>query len=149
MNMDDVLSVITASKTAVLSTVTESGYPESRALLNLADAKKYPRLKGKAALTSGNSVILYYTTNTSSRKMTQLRNNPKVSLYFCIPAKFQGVCAVGDIAEVTDRNIKKDFWHTGWRIYNHKGCDDPDYTLLKFTSKEIRCWSGFAVHEFR
>ncbi|AEE16585.1 pyridoxamine 5'-phosphate oxidase family protein [Treponema brennaborense] len=148
MDIRDVVTIMKTSKAAVLSTVNESGYPESRALLNLANAKKYPKLADKAIRLTENTVTLYFTTNTSSRKITQLRANPKASLYFCIPDKFLGAGAVGEIEEITDETVKKEFWQTGWRIYYPKGYTDPDYTLLKFTSKKIRCWGGFAKHEF-
>lgn len=148
MNIKDVVSLIQKSKAAMLATVNHSGYPEIRALLNLADEKKYPVLKDKALVLDGEKLSLYFTTNTSSRKIEQLRFNPKVSLYYCIPEKFLGACLTGTIEEVTDEAVKKDFWQTGWRIYYHKGSADPDYTLLKFTSEHIHCWGEFSIHDF-
>ncbi|MCK9169250.1 MAG: pyridoxamine 5'-phosphate oxidase family protein [Treponema sp.] len=148
MKIEDIAGIIEKSDGAVFSTVNEKGYPESRALLNLANKKQYPELIGKALITDGNRVSVYFTTNTSSRKVSQLRTNPKSSLYFCIPDKFLGAGLCGIMTEITDQKIKDDFWQPGWRIYYHRGSSDPDYALLKFVSEDIRSWYHSAEHTF-
>ena len=45
-------------------------------------------------------------------------------------------------------DVKKYFWQTGWLMYYHKGPTDPDYTLLKFTSKYMHCWGNLGIHNF-
>jgi general stress protein 26 len=148
MKIEDVVAIIEKSDAVVFSTVNEKGYPESRALLNLANKKQYPKLAGKTLETDGNRITLYFTTNTSSRKISQLRLNSKSSLYFCIPDKFLGAGLCGVMTEITDQKIKDDFWQSGWRIYYHKGSSDPDYTLLKFVTEDIRSWYHSAEHTF-
>mgnify|MGYP000931455387 CR=1 FL=1 len=148
MKIEDVVDIIEKSDGAVFSTIGEKGFPESRALLNLANRKQYPKLVGKALAAEGNRITLYFTTNTSSRKVTQLRANPKTSLYFCIPGKFLGVGLSGVMTEITDKKIKDDFWLPGWLIYYHEGPSDPDYALIKFVSEDIRSWYHSAEHTF-
>lgn len=139
MTIKDVVSIIKTSKTVVLSTVTETGYPESRALLNLANEKKHPKLKEKASSNHENTATLYFTTNTSSRKMIQLHANPKVSLYFCIPDKFQGVCAIGEMER----------WRT-LLLKQSSGKQDGVFIILKAIQiQTTRCWNEFAVHKFQ
>ena len=148
MTIKQVLNIIKKAPAAELGTVQESGYPEIRALLNLANEKKYPSLKGMAVEAEGETLTLYFTTNTSSRKVAQLRKNKKACMYFCIPEKFEGVSAIGTMEEVTDTQIKEAFWQKDWLVYYHKGKNDPDYTLLRFTTKHLHCWSGFGLHDF-
>ncbi len=151
MNIKDVVKIIQASESAQIATFGKDeteGFPEIRALLNLANPKKYPRLKNKAISVDGETLTIYFTTNTSSRKVRQLRANNKACLYFVLPKKFKGVSAIGTIEEVTDQSVKEDFWQTGWFIYYHKGAKDPDYTLLKFTTKYLHCWGGGKIHNF-
>jgi general stress protein 26 len=148
MKIEDIVGIIEKSDGTVFSTVNEKGYPESRALLNLANKKQYPELSGKALLTDGNRITLYFTTNTSSRKVSQMRKNSKASLYFCIPAEFLGAGLCGTMTEITEQKIKNDFWQPGWDIYYHNGASDPDYTLLKFVSEDIRSWYHSAEHTF-
>lgn len=151
MNIKDVVKIIQASESAQIATFGKDeteGFPEIRALLNLANPKKYPRLKNKAISVDGETLTIYFTTNTSSRKVRQLRANNKACLYFVLPKKFKGVSAIGTIEEVTDQSVKEDFWQTGWYIYYHKGAKDPDYTLLKFTTKFLHCWGDGKIHNF-
>ena len=151
MNIKDAVKIIQSSECAQIATFGKDeteGFPEIRALLNLANPKKYPRLKNKAISVDGETLTIYFTTNTSSRKVRQLRANNKACLYFVLPKKFKGVSAIGTIEEVTDQIVKEDFWQTGWYIYYHKGAKDPDYTLLKFTTKFMHCWGGGKVHDF-
>ena len=151
MNIKDAVKIIQSSECAQIATFGKDeteGFPEIRALLNLANPKKYPRLKNKAISVDGETLTIYFTTNTSSRKVRQLRANNKACLYFVLPKKFKGVSAIGTIEEVTDQSVKEDFWQTGWYIYYHKGAKDPDYTLLKFTTKFLHCWGGGKVHDF-
>lgn len=148
MTIKKVINIIKNAPAAELGTIQKSGYPEIRALLNLANEKKYPSLKDMAVKADGETLTLYFTTNTSSRKAAQLRNNNKACMYFCIPEKFQGVSAIGTMEEVTDMQIKEAFWQKEWVMYYHKGKNDPDYTLLKFTTKHLHCWSGLGLHDF-
>lgn len=151
MNIRDVVKIIQSSECAQIATFGKEeteGFPEIRALLNLANPKKYPKLKDKAISADGETLTIYFTTNTSSRKVRQLRENNKVCLYFVLPKKFKGVSAIGTIEEVTDQTVKEDFWQTGWFIYYHKGPTDPDYTILKFTTKFMHCWGGGKIHNF-
>lgn len=151
MNIRDVVKIIQSSECAQIATFGKEeteGFPEIRALLNLANPKKYPKLKDKVISADGETLTIYFTTNTSSRKVRQLRENNKVCLYFVLPKKFKGVSAIGTIEEVTDQTVKEDFWQTGWYIYYHKGPTDPDYTILKFTTKFMHCWGGGKIHNF-
>ena len=151
MNIKDVVKIIQSSECAQIATFGKDeteGFPEIRALLNLANPKKYPKLKGKAISADGETLTIYFTTNTSSRKIQQIRDNKNVCLYFVLPKQFKGVSAIGTIEEVTDQAVKEDFWQTGWFIYYHRGAKDPDYTLLKFTTKYLHCWGGGKIHNF-
>ena len=151
MNINDVVKVIQTAECAQIATFGKEeteGFPEIRALLNLANPKKYPKLKGKAISVDGETLTIYLTTNTSSRKIRQIRANNNVCLYFTLPKQFKGVSAIGTIEEVTDQAVKEDFWQFGWNIYYHKGPTDPDYTILKFKTKFMHCWGNGRVHNF-
>ena len=153
MTIKDVVKIIQTAECAQIATFGKEeteGFPEIRALLNLANPKLYPKLKGKAINVGedGETLTIYFTTNTSSRKIRQIRANNNVCLYFTLPKKFKGVSAIGTIEEVTDQAVKEDFWQTGWFIYYHKGPTDPDYTVLKFTKKFMHCWGGGRIHNF-
>lgn len=146
--MEKVISIIENSQAAYLATVDSQGKPEIRALLNLPNPKKYKKLAGKALQQEGETLTMYFTTNTSSPKVARIRNNPNVALYFCEPNLFQGICASGIMEEVTDTELKESFWQKGWTMYYPKGKTDPDYTILKFTSTKLEGWYDLGRHVF-
>ena len=146
--MKKVISIIEKSDAAYLATIDKEGRPEIRALLNLCNPKMYPKLAGKTLVQDGEKLTMYFTTNTSSKKVERIRNNHNAALYFCEPKKFKGICATGTIEEVTDQEFKESLWQTGWLIYYHKGKTDPDYTVLKFTSTKIEGWYDLNRHAF-
>lgn len=146
--MENVISIIKNSKAAYLATVDSEGKPEIRALLNLPNPRKYKKLEGKALIQDDEQLTLYFTTNTSSKKVQRIRKNPNVALYFCEPSLFKGICVSGIMEEVLDQDVKSDFWQRGWTMYYPLGKTDPDYTILKFTSTKIEGWYNFAPHVF-
>ncbi len=146
--MNNVISIIENSKAAYFASIDENGRPEIRALLNLCNPKKYKGLVGKALVQNGETLDLYFTTNTSSKKVARLRNNPNVALYFCEPDKFRGICISGKAEEVTDQELKESFWQKGWTMYYPLGKTDPDYTILHVTSEKIEGWYDLNKHVF-
>ncbi len=147
--MENVISIIKKSQAAYLATVTHEGLPEIRALLNLPNAAKYKKLDGKALKVEDGKLVMYFTTNTSSNKVKRIRNNNNVALYFCQPNLFRGVCVNGIMEEISDMEVKKDFWQKNWTMYYPEGYTDPDYALLKFTSTKIEGWYDFDKHVFK
>ena len=78
MNIKDIVKVIQTAECAQIATFGKDeteGFPEIRALLNLANPKKYPKLKDKAISVDGETLTIYFSTNTSSRKIRQIREN--------------------------------------------------------------------------
>jgi Uncharacterized stress protein (general stress protein 26) len=148
MKIEDVTSIIEKSNGVVLTTINEKGFPESRALFNLAYKKQFPKLAGRALELEGDRITLYLSTNTSSRKVSQVRENQKTSLYFCLPDKITGAGLCGYMTEITDPAFKESFWQRGWEIYYHEGPADPDFALLKFVSEDIRSWYHSNEHTF-
>ncbi len=146
--MEKVISIIKGSKAAYLATVDKEGRPEIRALLNLCNPEMFKDLEGKALFRDGETLTMYFTTNTSSKKVERIRNNNNAAVYFCEPEMFCGICASGTIEEVEDNGLKEDLWQEGWTMYYHEGKTDPDYTVLKFTSSRISGWYDLDKHYF-
>ena len=86
---------------------------------------------------------LYFTTNTSSKKIGQFSANNKACVYFYKRGKFkyQGVTIIGEVQVCTDRPTKDEIWRYGDKIFDKQGVTDPDYCVLKFRgiSAEYYC----------
>jgi len=116
------------------STVDGNGFPHTRLMSNLRDKKQHPNLAGMFEQHK-EDFLIYMATSSSSVKMQQIRANPKVSVLFAIytedPTDFQSVMLCGEIEEVSDQQIKKELWQSGWEIFWQGGVDDPEYTVLR------------------
>lgn len=125
-----VFEFISKQKTAFLSSVDSEGYPVIRAMLA-------PRkIEGKN---------IYFTTNTSSKKVKQYIENSKACIYFYRRGRFkyEGVSVVGEMEVCTDQSTKDMIWRFGDTLYYKKGVTDPDYCVLKFKCKTAEYYCDF------
>jgi general stress protein 26 len=92
----------------------------------------------------------WFTTNTSSRRVAQYRNNPKASIYFYEKGRFmyQGVMLVGTMEVCEDAANKELIWQDGDTMYYKVGVTDPDYCVLKFTATKGRFYCNFKHIDF-
>lgn len=137
------LKLMESSSAAYLTTIDESGFPQTRAMLNLRNPKQYPALLNLFKKHS-KDFLAYFTTNTSSAKIKQIKSNPAVSVYYCRPDKWHGFMLSGNIEIVDDQKEKSMLWQNGWEMYYSKGATDPDYAILK-----LKPLYGKLYHQFR
>jgi pyridoxamine 5'-phosphate oxidase len=143
MDMDEIrrasLELMERAETAVMTNIGPDGYPHSRAIFNLRNKTQYPML---THLFEGHNedMMVYFGTNTSSRKVAELRDDPHVSVYYCIPGQFHGMMLAGDIEILDDLEIARALWVDGWERYYPQGPDDPDFTVLRLYPKYGRGW---------
>lgn len=127
MTKEELYAFIAEQKTAFISSVDADGYPRTRAMLA-------PRK------IDGNDI--YFTTNTSSRKVKQFAENGKACVYFYKRGRFkyQGVMIKGNVEICTDQPTKDMIWRFGDKMFYKQGVTDPDYCVLKFTGFEAECY---------
>jgi general stress protein 26 len=118
------LALITRSEIAMLGSVDGNGYPNIKAMLNL----EYDGLKR-----------IWFSTNTSSKRVAQFRQNPKACVYFVDQERFMGLMLVGTLDILHDSPSRQRLWRSGFEKYYPLGVDDPDYSVLCFTST----WGNF------
>lgn len=119
---------------AFISSVDDDGFPNTKAML---PPRKRDGIK-----------VFYFSTNTSSLRVSQYRANSKACIYFCDKRFFRGVMLKG-IVEVLEDNVSKEIiWQDGDTMYYSKGVTDPDYCVLRFTANEGRYYSNFKSENF-
>lgn len=124
------LKLMEVSEAAYITMIDSDGFPETRAMLNLRNAKKYPGLKD--IFQQHNSDFLtYFTTNMSSPKIERVKKNPKVCAYYCKPDEWRGLMVAGIMEIVDDKDIKYELWQDNWTMYYPGGVEDPDYVILR------------------
>lgn len=123
------VALMDIAEAAIVTTMDGDGFPQTRAMLNLRNSGTYPSL---AVLFAGHQgdFRVYFTTNTSSSKVAQIRANPAVSVYYCRPLEWRGLMLGGRMEIVTDSAVKSALWQKGWEMYYPGGAGDPDHTVL-------------------
>jgi Uncharacterized stress protein (general stress protein 26) len=127
-------NLIDKQKVSLISSVGFDGFPYTKAML--------PPRKREGITT------FYFTTNTSSMRVAQYRENPKACIYFYNSRFFQGVMLKGLIEVLEDGESKEMIWREGDTMYYPKGVADPDYCVLKFTAQTGRYYSNFHSENF-
>ena len=127
-------NLIDKQSVSFISSVDGEGFPNTKAML-------LPRLREGLR-------IFYLTTNTSSMRAAQYRQNPKACLYFCDKRYFRGVMLIGTVEVLKDDASKELIWREGDTLYYPQGVTDPDYCVLRFTASKGRYYSHFHSEDF-
>ena len=131
--MDAILALRNKSTSAYLSYVDGEGYPVTKAVLVL----EHERIGTQ-----------YFSTNTSSGKVSAILNNPKTAVYYCEPGSFQGALFAGSMSVCTDAETKEFLWREGFEKYYSKGVTDPDYCVLKLDVHHVSYYHGLQQTKF-
>lgn len=119
---------------SIISSIDEDGYPVSRAFLGF---------KIRDGLKE-----FYFSTNTPTNKVKQFGANPKASVYFFDKSRFIGCLLTGEMELLYDMDSRKKVWSDGDEMYYPGGIEDPDMTVLRFTTtKPVRVYSNFQTIE--
>jgi general stress protein 26 len=135
------------SKAVYVTTIGVDGYPRTRAMFNLRNKQQFPNQADLFA-KHDNDLMVLLSTNTSSKKLHQIKQNPKVTVYYCKPTAFHGLMLSGDVQVLDDSAIRHAVWNEGWERYYPSGPDDPDHTILCLYPKFGQGWYQSRRYEF-
>jgi len=85
---------------------------------------------------------LWFFTDHSSEKVSELSRDNVVSLSYSNPDDNTYVCLTGEAEVVDDRMKMKELFNPIVKAWYPKGLDDPDMTLLKVTPQDAEYWDG-------
>lgn len=128
----------------VLATLDERGGPDARTLFNLRRMRSEVLADGPAALEGFGT---WLATNTSSRKVREIRRDPRACLYFQDEAAFEGLTLQGRLEECVDLAVRAALWMPGWEMYYPGGLDGGDFTVLRFLPVHLRWYHGLRTEE--
>ncbi len=112
------------------------------AYVGSVDEKGFPQIKCMFAIKDEDVQVHYFSTNTSSRRVKQFRENPKASVYYCNKMFVKGALFTGTMEIMEDNKTKALFWNKNDKKYYPLGVTDPDYCILKFTAESVRYFHG-------
>jgi general stress protein 26 len=114
------LDLVGKSRICFLGTNAEDGFPNIKAMLNL----RHEGLKH-----------VWFSTNTSSKRVRQLKKDKRACVYYVDEKNFRGLMLVGTVEILQDIESRKLLWSEGAEVYYPLGVTDPDYTVLRFTAQ--------------
>ena len=121
----------------MLTTIDENGDPHSRPMSSNGDIDP-----------DGD---LWFFTNVSSHKVSEIENSPKVNLSFADPDNQRYISITGEARMVRDRQKIEELWRPEFKIWFPKGKDDPEIALLRVNLQKGEYWDnpsstiGFAL----
>jgi general stress protein 26 len=121
------LELVDKSKMCLVGTNGDNGFPNIKAMFSL----KHKGLKH-----------VWFSTNTSSKRVKQLKRDNKVCLYYVDEKNYKGLMLIGTIKILQDLKSKKMLWSEGNEKYYPQGVTDPDYSVLYFTAESANYYHG-------
>ena len=114
------------------------------------DGDGFPNMKAMLPPRKREGIhTFWFTTNTSSMRVSQYRENPKASIYFYDKRFFRGVMLKGTMEVLEDADAKEMIWQDGDTMYYPGGVTDPDYCVFKFTAQSGRYYANFKSEDFQ
>ena len=114
------MELVKRSEIAMVGTIGEDSYPNIKAMINA----KYNGLKE-----------IWFSTNTSSKRVTQIKLNKKTCVYFVDFETGEGLMLLGRTEIKRDKESREMLWEDGCEKYYPLGVDDPDYTVFHFVAE--------------
>jgi general stress protein 26 len=105
------------------------------ALLGTNGDDGYPNIKAMIKMENEGLATVWFSTNTSSKRVAQLTRDSKACVYFVDFEQWKGLMLVGRVEILRDPESRQRLWRPGAEKYYPLGVTDPDYTVLRFTSQ--------------
>ena len=109
-----------AARYCALITSDETGYPSARTM------DPFPPI---------DEMVVWFGTNINSKKVQEIKNDPKVTLYYQSPNEVGYVLIKGKAFLLDDTLKKQTYWKKEWsRFYSD---DKSNYTLIKVVPDKL------------
>ena len=112
----------------MLTTIDEQGDPHSRPMSSNGDIDP-----------DGD---LWFFTNASSHKVSEVEQSPKVNVSFADPDNQRYVSVTGTASLVRDRKKIAELWRPEFKMWFPEGKDDPNIALLRVSLEKGEYWDS-------
>ena len=110
--------VMRAAGNCALITIDASGHPQARAM------DPFP---------PEDDLTVWMATNRTTRKVAEMAEDPRVTLYYFDPAGPSYVTLRGEASIIEDPVQRERFWKPEWDAFYVDGNRGADYALIRFT----------------
>ena len=85
---------------------------------------------------------IWFFTNASSHKVSEIVKLPKVNVSFADPDKQRYISVSGNAQLVRDRAKIDELWRPEFKIWFPKGKEDPEVALLRVSLEKAEYWDS-------
>ena len=104
------------------------------ALVGSNSGDGHPWIKAMLKMETEDLKTVWFSTNTSSKRVAQFSRDPRESVYFVDFSAWMGLMLLGEVEVLNDPQSRQRLWRDGYEQYYPLGVDDPDYTVLRFSA---------------
>ena len=119
------------SKLTLVEVVSEIITQADNCALITLDAKGAPRVRIMDPFQPDQDFIIWFGTNPKSRKVTQIKSDPRVTLYYVAEDNSGYVTILGEAQIIDDSAEKEKRWKEKWKDFYPNYPEG--YTLIKVT----------------
>ncbi len=105
------------------------------AMLGTNGDEGYPNIKAMLKMENEGLNRIWFSTNTSSKRVGQLHRGSKACVYFVDFEQWMGLMLVGEVEVLQESESRQRLWREGFEKYYPAGVTDPDYCVLRFTAR--------------
>jgi general stress protein 26 len=116
------------------------------AYLGVIDENGNPSVSTVSPIKTESILEIFFSTNIGSNKEKRLRKNNRASICFC--SNGSNITLVGETEIHTDQETKSKYWRDSFINHYAGGETDPNYVIVKFTTKRVSLWVGSEGAEF-
>ena len=116
------------------------------AYIGVIDEDRCPSVSTVSPIQPESMLEAYFSTNMDANKTKRLLQNKRASV--CYRMGNDNITLVGEAAILTDQPTKSRFW-LDWFIDHYPlGETDPNYCIIRFTTKRASLWVDREIAEF-
>ncbi len=134
---DGALQETRSSEERVLAVVRESMEATRYCFLVTLDDLGQPQARLMDAFKPEADMTVWMATDPKTRKVRQLRHDPRATLAYDIGGGRGYVTLIGRVQLVDDEEERRKHWKSGWEAFYPEGPTGADYLLLNFTPSRI------------
>ena len=135
---------IIAKASEIIKSKTAAENMGAGVALTLIDNEGYPTTSCVSISKADGIREILFGIGLSSNKGNRAKECTRASI--CIfdddyeGGSYYNITLVGDVEIVTDPEIKKEVWFEGYDEHFEQGVADPDFAVLRFTTKRYNLW---------
>ena len=114
--------------------------------LGVVDENGYPVVMAMSLINPENISVIYLSTTIDSNKSKSLQKNNKASV--CYSTTNDNITLVGEVEILTDQGTKSKCWQNWFLEVYPGGETDPNYCIIKFTTKSASLYIDENVSAF-